>query len=354
MAEELGDRTEKATSKKLSNARQRGQIAKSPEFAAALDLIGALILLVMLGPGLFSAMTALVRALLMPDSLSTFSPGSVPDLLAFSFTKAAIAIAPFVGIMFIVAAVAQFTQVGLLWTFKPLMPKFSRLNPIAGVARLFSRRSAVKSGVSIVKLCIVLPVVGSVIASKLQAISFLPALSLTAAMVMTGRIIFELALWLLVLLLVLGLADFVYQRWQHAKDLMMTRQEVKQERRNSEGDEVTKGRRLRMARNMLLQQMQQSVKTADVIVTNPTHFAVALKYDSNSMHAPKVVAKGADYMAFRIREMATAAGVPIVEKPPLARALYAGVDVGRYVSPELYQAVAEILAYVYRLKNKAA
>lgn len=354
MAEELGDRTEKASGKKLNSARQRGQVAKSPEFAAALDLIGALILLVTLGPGLFRAMTALLRTLLSPENVSRFAPGLIPDLLAFAFTKAALALAPFVGVMFLLTALAQFAQVGVLWTFKPLMPRFSQLNPVAGVTRLLSRRNAVKSAVSVVKLSIVLPIVASVIDSKLQAISFLPALNLMAAMLMIGQMLYELALWLLVMLLVLGIADFVYQRWQRAKDLMMTKQEVKQERRNSEGDEQTKNRRLRMGRNMLMQQMQQGVKTADVVVTNPTHFAVALKYDAGSMSAPRVVAKGADFMAFRIREMAAAAGVPIVEKPPLARALYAGVDVGRYVSPELYQAVAEILAYVYRLKNKAA
>jgi len=354
VAEELGDRTEKASAKKLSSARQRGQVAKSPEFAAALDLIGALVLLVTLGPGLVTGLTALVRALLKSEAMADFGAGRTTELLGFAFTKAGVAIAPIVGIMFIIAAVAQFAQVGVLWTMKPLMPKFSKLNPLTGLSRLLSRRSAVKTGVAVVQLCIVLPVVGAVIASRMHAIAFLPALSVVAGMSMMAQIVYELALWLVLLLLIVGAADFAYQRWQRAKDLMMTKQEVKEERRNSEGDEQTKGRRLRMARNMLLQKMQQGVKTADVIVTNPTHFAVALKYDAASMHAPKVVAKGADYMAFRIREMATAAGVPIVEKPPLARALYAGVEVGRYVSPELYQAVAEILAYVFRLKNKAA
>lgn len=354
MAEELGDRTEKASGKKLSSARQRGSIAKSPEFAAAIDLIGAMILLVTLGPGLFEKMADLVRSLLTPARLASLGTSGIEDVLKYAFSTAALAVAPIVGLMFLITAVAQFAQVGVLWTFKPLMPKFSQLNPLAGVKKLLSRRNAVKSLLSVVKLAIIMPIVSSVISSKLHAISFLPALGLMASMMMVGQIIYELSLWLLVMLLILGIIDFIYQRWQHAKDLMMTKQEVKQERRNSEGDEQTKNRMRRMARDMLLQQMQQGVRTADVVVANPTHFAVALKYDADTMFAPKVVAKGADYMAFRIREMAVAAGVPIVEKPPLARALYAGVDVGRYVSPELYQAVAEILAYVYRLKHKAA
>jgi flagellar biosynthetic protein FlhB len=228
------------------------------------------------------------------------------------------------------------------------------LNPIDGFKRLAGRRNLVKTGTSLLKLVVVGSVAVSVIMSSGPKIAALPAMGVVAAFLMTGKIVVHLALWLLAILLMIGLADFIYQKWQHTHDLRMTKQEVKEERRSMEGDMDVKARRLRIARQMAMQRIRQAVPTADVIVTNPTHFAVAIKYDAGTMASPKVVAKGADFMAFRIREVAVASGVPIVEKPALARALYAGVEVGRHISPEFYQAVAEILAYVYRLEGKAA
>jgi len=162
-----------------------------------------------------------------------------------------------------------------------------------------------------------------------------------------------LALWLAVILLLIGIIDWLYQRWQHKEDLKMTKQQVKDERRSMEGDPQVKGRRLRMMRDILVQQIQANVPVADVVVTNPTHFAVALRYDTETMRAPRVVAKGGDYMAQRIRLVAASAGVPIIERPPLARGLYFGTEVGQEISPVYYEAVAEILAYVYRLDNEA-
>jgi len=354
MSEELGERTERASGRKLSKARQNGQVAKSPEFAAAVDMIGALILLLALGPSLISTMKMLVQSGLGSDRLNAGGVTEITAQILAIAAETAWVLLPFLLLMFLVAAGAQFVQVGWLWTWKPVMPKFAALNPLKGVKKLLNKRTVIKTVVSIVKLSVVLFIAGAIIAANLRPIAFLPALSVMGSLAQIGEIIYDLVLWLLSLLLIVGLCDFFYQRWQRMQDLKMTKQEVKEERKSMEGDEQTKARRLRMARQMILQQTRQSVNTADVIVTNPTHFAVAIKYDPDNMHAPRVVAKGADFMAFRIREMATQAGVPIVEKPVLARALYAGVDVGRYVSPEFYQAIAEILAYVYRLKHKVA
>jgi flagellar biosynthetic protein FlhB len=179
----------------------------------------------------------------------------------------------------------------------------------------------------------------------------LPALDATQGLMVIARMLLALAIWLAAILLLIGLIDWLYQRWQHTQDLRMTRQQVKDERRSMEGDPQIKGRRFRMMREILMQQIQQQVPLADVVVTNPTHFAVALRYDADKMRAPRVVAKGADYMAQRIRLVAAGAGVPIIERPPLARGLYYGVDVGHDISSEYYEAVAEILAYVYRLEG---
>lgn len=354
MAEELGERTEQPTGRKLSQARQQGQVAKSVEFTAAIDLAGAVLILVLLGPFITHGCMTLIQTGLSSERLSAAVITEVRSQVIWASASGFRIAAPVLLLMVLITAAAQFLQVGWLWTVKPLSPKWSRLNPLAGVKRLFSRRNIVKTAVSTVKLIIILFVTYGVIAAKLRMLAFLPALTALGAISVAGEIVLDLTLWLLALLLILGIADFVYQRWQRRQDLRMTKQEVKDERRSMEGDEQTKARRLRMARTMLLQQTRQGVQTADVIVTNPTHFAIAIKYDPETMHAPRVVAKGADYMAFRIREMARIYNVPIVEKPPLARALYAGVDVGRSISAEFYQAVAEILAYVYRLRDRAA
>ncbi len=354
MSEELGEKTEQPTSRKLSNARNQGQVTKSVELSAALDMIGSVIVLVLLGPMFIHGCSTLMRNGMSPDRFSPQDAIGVRSQILWAFGSGTLLLMPVLMSMFFITAIAQFVQVGWLWTSKPIMPKWNRISPASGIKRLFSRRNFIKTIVSCAKLCIILAIAYTVVSGKIRILAFLPALSGIAALSEIGTIVFDLIVWLLSLLLVLGLADYLYQRWQHRQDLRMTKQEVKEERRSMEGDEQTKARRIRLARSMLLQQMQQGVKTADVIVTNPTHFAVAVRYDSEHMQAPRVVAKGADFMAFRIREMANLYGVPIVEKPPLARALYADIDVGRSVTPEFYQAIAEILSYVYRLKRRAA
>jgi flagellar biosynthetic protein FlhB len=354
MPEELGERTEQPTSRRLSQARRRGQLAKSADFSSSVELIGALIILLTLGTGLVNGLAAVLRTLLGGRGVAVLSLNSVGELMRWSMWRGVWLVAPMVLLIVAVGVLAQFLQVGWLLTLEPLKPNIGRLNPLGGVKKLLGRRSAVKGLVSVLKLAVVLVVVVLVLRAQVRQIAGLPALGAVAALAMSGKIVLKLITWMLVLMLIIGLLDLMYQRWQRTKDLKMTKQEVKDERKSMEGDMEVKARRLRMARQMLLQQLRRDVPTADVVVTNPTHFAVAIKYDQDKMAAPKVVAKGADYMAFRIRELAVASGVPIVEKPALARALYAEVAVGRHIAPEFFQAVAEILAYVYRLKGKAA
>jgi len=186
------------------------------------------------------------------------------------------------------------------------------------------------------------------------ALGEMPHMGLRTAVVLGLRAIVELMVWMLVALLIIGFADLKYQKWQHRHDNKMTKQEVKEEQKSMDGDPEMKQRRSRVAREIAMQRVQQDVPSADVVVTNPTHFSVALKYDSNTMAAPEVIAKGADYVALRIREVARVHGVPVIERPPLARALYRGVEVGQAVSPEHYEAVAEVLAYVYRIDGRQA
>lgn len=355
MADEMGEKTEQPTSKKLQDAREKGQIAKSQDLSGAIDLIGAALLLAVFGPALVNAFGALMKRLIA-DHGDT-SPIGIDGLHAMILGiggDTILALAPIIAAVVVVAAVAQFVQVGALFTTAPLEPKLERLDPIQGFKRVFGPKGLAKSILNTAKLVLVLVVGSAVIASALGQVASLPALPLVAGFRAILGLGAELAAWLLAILLVLGVADYAFQRWQHRRDLRMTKQEVKEEHRNMEGDPEMKGKRLRMAREIALQRVNSAVPTADVVVTNPTHYSVAIRYDQQKMGAPVVVAKGVDELALRIRQLARTHEVPIVERPPLARALYYGVEVGREISPEHYQAVAEILAYVYRLEGQAA
>lgn len=353
MAEELGERTEAPTSRRLSQARQDGQIAKSPELGAAIDLFGGLVLLALLGSWMVGSLAELLRHLLDAHSSGTLARADdLGPILLWSFKQGMLVVVPFLLGMFVMSYLAQFLQVGWVLSLNPLRPRLDRLNPAAGINRIVGRRNVIKTALNLVKLAIMGAVAYSICRRNMEAIATIPLLDVLPAAALVSKIVGDLCVWLLAVMLVIALADFAYQKWQHTQDLKMTKQQIKDELRSMEGDMETKGRRLRLARQMALQRLTQTVPKADVIITNPTHFSVALEYDSAKMAAPKVVAKGADEMAFRIRELAVKHGVPIVEKPPLARALYADVPVGRQVSPEFYEAVAEVLAYVYRLENR--
>ncbi|MBL8990778.1 MAG: flagellar biosynthesis protein FlhB [Phycisphaerae bacterium] len=355
MAEDMGQRTELPTERKRAQAREKGQVARSPDLAAAIDLVGAALLVWFLGSSLVSGLK-----LMLQRSLAGEGPGAPLDVrsageaFAWSMLQGLWVAGPVIVIMWVVACAAQFLQVGWMLTLQPLAPKLDRLNPVAGFGRLFSRRSLVKTVVNIVKLVVVVWVVVLATRGRLDELAALPTASAASAFERIYLIVMEVAAYVLAVMLLIGLCDWFYQRWQHTQDLKMSKQEVKDERKSGEGDPEVKARRMRIARELALQRIRRDVPKADVIVTNPTHYAVALRYDAATMAAPKVVAKGVDWLALRIREVGVAHGVPIVEKPPLARALYAGVEEGRTISPEFYQAVAELLAYVYRIQGRAA
>lgn len=353
MAEDLGEKTEMPSARRLREARGRGQIAKSQDLGSAIDLAGGFIALMVLGGSIVAGLSGLLRYLLDDRTSGVATDMAALDgALRLSGVRLVTIAGPFLLVMCVVSFFGQFVQVGWLFTLQPLQPKLDRLNPMSGLSRLFSRRNAVKTLAGVLKMSISGTIGVLIVCSHTAEIASLSRLGAAAAFMLMGRIVADLCIWMLAVMLVLGIVDYVFQRWQHTRDLKMTKQEVKDELRSMEGDVETKGRRLRMARQIALQRIKQAVPKADVVVTNPTHFAVALQYDAQSMAAPRVVAKGADFMAFRIREIAVASGIPIVEKPPLARALYAGVDVGRAISPEFYEAVAEVLAYVYRLEGR--
>jgi flagellar biosynthesis protein FlhB len=355
MAEELGEKTELPTSRRLTEARGRGQVAKSQDLSGAIDLIGGAIVLIVFGGFAVVTLGSMMKRILewqtQGDPLDI---ASLHSAALWAVGQAAWIVIPMLLMMFAIAWIAQIMQVGVLFTSYPLQPKLERLNPVAGVKRLFNTRNLVKTIANTLKLVLIGIVATLVVWRHLPAVAALPNLPLLPAVYKLLLIALELTAWILLILLILGIIDYMYQRWQHTRDLRMTKQEVKDERRSMDGDPDIRARRLRMARDIALQRVQQAVPKADVIVTNPTHFSVALKYDQATMRAPRVVAKGVDYMAFRIRHVALASRVPIVERPPLARGLYWGVEVGQEIPAEYYEAVAEVLAYVYRIEGRAA
>lgn len=353
MADDMGERTENATPKRLADARKRGQVAKSTDVNAAVGLGAALILLLTFGRDLGLGLARLLRDNLDFNRLAgSIRPDDLWPAISHSALTGAILVAPLFALIFIVAYLTQLTQVGLLFTARPLKPKLSQLNPIAGVKKIFGVRGLVKAAVNVLKLIVVMLIAWIVVSAQLQALASLPQLPVFAAIAVIGQAMLKLAICLVVVLLLLSVIDLLYQKWQHKRDLRMTKQEVKDERRSMEGDPQIKGKRLRMAREIAMQRIAQAVPKADVIIANPTHFSVAVAYDEEKMDAPTVVAKGADHLALRIRHIARIAGVPVIERPPLARALYWGVDVGQQIAPEHYEAVAEVLAYVYRLEHQ--
>jgi len=353
MADDMGERTEAPSSRKLTQARENGQVARSTELVAAVDLITAVILIVMFGAGLVSSMRSVLLRTLEHDTFTSGVDGISP-LLMHALATTAMGLAPILLLILAAALGVHIAQVGWHFTTKPLMPDLARLNPLRGLGKLFNRRQQVRTGIGMIKVAIVGAISWAVLAGEVGRVTALPRLSLWAGLSEIGTLALRLAIWLLVMLFILGAADYLYQRWQHYQDLKMTKEEVKDERRSMEGDPKVKSQRFKLARQIALQRINQSVPKADVIVTNPTHYSVALQYDQATMKAPRVVAKGVDHMALRIRQVAMVHQVPMVERPPLARALYAAAEVGQEISPEFYEAVAEVLAYVYRLENKAA
>ncbi len=350
MAEQLGEKTEDPTSKKISDARERGQIAKSADLAAFVVMAGATVGALMLGGMIFREMTLVTRFVLSPEVMgSDLSAGRVLADLQGVGERLGLSVGLFMLIMAFVGALGQVTQVGFVYAPKAIGFKPEKLDPIKGFARLFSKKSAVKAVLDIGKLIVLGTIAAAVMHNRWDVLMSMGVLGLMEGLALAVRLMIELSSWVLLAMLFLGMVDLIYQRWQNKDDLKMTKQEVKEERKSSDGDMEMKQRRLRMAREIALQRLGSDVPQADVVVTNPTHYAVALKYEQGAMHAPRVIAKGADYLALRIRQIATTSGVPIVERPPLARALYANVPVGAEIHTDDYEAVAEVLAYVYKL-----
>jgi flagellar biosynthetic protein FlhB len=354
MAEDLGDKTEAPTPRRRQEAREKGNIARSQDLTAASLLVGFMVLLSWYGPGLTQSMRDILQKQLSGESFADMSVSNAANSFLHAILATGLAMAPLLVGAMVIAILVNIAQVGFFASTEKLQPKLGAINPLQGFGRLFKGgQGAFSLAMNLLKLTLVTAVAYSAVHGRLQEIVMVQRLDYVEIFGLASAIIYSIAIRIGVLLLILALIDYVYQRFRVNRELRMTKQEVKEEMKRMEGDPMLKQRRRQIARQMAVQRLRKDVPTADVIVTNPTEFAVALKYDQQTMRAPRVVAKGQDYMALRIREIAIAHGVPILERKPLARALYKMVEVGQEIPEQFYSAVAEILAYVYELSGKA-
>ncbi len=353
MAEDFGDKTEAPTPRRRQEAREQGNIARSQDLTAAVLIIGAMILLNAYGPGLVTALKALVREMLSERAMQNLDGVSVlPDFLR-AVVLAGGALAPLLIGVVLIAVLCNIVQVGFHLNGKRLAPNLMALNPFKGFGKIFGKgRSGMQLVMNVAKLLLVGFAAYSAVHDRLAQIVMVQQLEYLQIFGLGAELIYGVAIRIGVMLLVLAIADYLYQRFRIEKELKMSKQEVKEEMRRMEGDPKIKQRRRQIALQVATQRLNKDVTTADVIVTNPTEFAIALKYDSTTMHAPRVVAKGQGLLAQRIREIAIANGIPILERKPLARALFKLIEVGQEIPEQFYSAVAEILAYVYELSGR--
>ena len=345
------EKTEEATPKRKEDTRKRGQVAKSIEINSAFVIIAAFFALNVLGKFIYNELINFMGKI--------FTTLAVPDLTISSFVvlfmNAGLVFLkvtmPIMLVIIVVSLAVNFAQVGFMFTLEPLIPDFNRLNPISGFGRLFSKRSLVELMKALAKVFIIGYFIYRFLLKEVYQMPKLMSTDLLDALGKVSSMTVELAYQVGIIMLVLAALDYLYQWYDHKESIKMSKQEVKEEMKQNEGDPQIKGKIKERQRAIAMKRMMQDVPKADVVVTNPTHFAVALKY-KDDMPAPIVVAKGKDMIAARIKEIAREHDVTIVENRPLAQSLYKTTDIGDIIPPELYQAVAEVLAYVYRLKKK--
>lgn len=353
-----GEKTEQPTAKKLEDARKEGQVAKSKEIANAFTLLTLFLVLRLyigiLGNGFLEFFSGVYSQI--PQAVILYN-GLIPvDMLIAMIRNMAfrilILMLPILLITFFVVFVCDVVQVKWKPTGKPLKPKFSKLNPVKGFGRIFSKNSLVELIKSIAKILVVGYVVYSYLSGRIDQVLLLYNISLMQAIGLIGEIVTNLGIRIAAVYMVIAFLDLAYQRWKFKDDMKMTKQEVKDEYKNMEGDPKIKSKQRQRMQEASMRRMMQKLPEADVVITNPTHYAVAIKYEPEKYNAPYVLAKGENYLAQRIKDIAKENDIEIVENKPLARMLYANVDVGDVVPPELYQAVAEVLAFVYHLKGR--
>ncbi|MGH2970052.1 MAG: flagellar biosynthesis protein FlhB [Solirubrobacteraceae bacterium] len=348
-----GEKTEKATPKKLDDARKKGQVARSIDLNGAVVLMAAVLALSAFGPMMLERMQeAMVAVLQLTSSPAVVDRRGVGSLFGQIGIHVGLAAAPLVGVCALAGVIVNVLQVGIKPAPAGVKPDVKKLNPITGAKNLFGPNMIAEALKSIAKVGAVGGIVALAVFPKLEEVAGLLGMPAAELLPHLATEVLHVAQRAALAYLVIAAADTIYQRWRFAKQMRMDKQEVKDEHKQQELPAEVRGMQRRRGMELANARMMDAVPTADVIVTNPTHFSVALRYDSEQP-APVVVAKGRDHLALRIRALAAERGVAVVPDPPLARSLYATVEVGRMIPEELYQAVAQLLAYVYRVAGAA-
>lgn len=353
-----GEKTEDATPKKLNDARKEGKVAKSKEIGNGLTLLALFVVLKIFLSWIGNRLGELFAGVYnrIPDMVQS-AGNKVPEsnfhhLFLLMMIRALLIMAPVLLVGFLVAFLSDLLQVGWHPTGKPLQPKPNKLSPISGFKRIFSINSVAELVKSIAKILLIAIVSYSYLKNQHRIFFVLLDMPVTQATLLIGQVVVDLGMRIAIVYMLIALGDFIYQKRKFANDMKMTKQEVKDEMKDQEGNPEIKGKQRQRMQEASRRRMMQRLPEADVVITNPTHYAVAIKYDPDVNEAPVVLAKGADYLAQRIKEIARENKIEIVENKPLARMLYANVDIDAEVPPELYQAVAEVLAYVYHLQGR--
>jgi flagellar biosynthetic protein FlhB len=351
MAEQTGqERTHPATPRKRRKARDDGQVAKSREVNSVMLLGGAIAFFVLFGSSWVRLWTETVQSGLDPFAVFEMDRGW-SEFGRHWMKRVLILLSPFLILFPLIAVAANLPQVGFKITPKVLIPKAGRLSPASGLKRLFSASGFVESAKSIGKVLLIGGLAYSTLRPEIPLLPFLCNRPLGAALSHAAILAFKVVIKAWIALVFLAALDYMFQRWNYERELKMTKQEVKEETKETEGDPQVKSRIRSVQMNMARRRMMQEVPEADVVITNPEHVAIALRYDRDKEMAPVVVAKGAGWLCEKIKEVAREHGVPVMERPPLARLLYKQVELGKEIPIEVYRVVAEILSYVYRLKG---
>lgn len=347
-----GEKTEKATPQKRKEARNKGQVAKSIEFSSSLMLLAFFSFLLAYGKTLGANLLLLFHDLFSSYLTIDLSPKNIQQLFTDLSLLSLQTVLPVLLVSFIAALFSNYIQIGFLFTAENFKFDLKKLNPIEGAKRIFSMRSVVELLKNIIKITVMALVSYFLLKKEIMAILHFPQMNVAQVVGYLFNLIVKLGIVTSIVYVVIGIADFIFQKYDHEKKLRMSIQDIKDEHKKSEGDPLVKGKIRELQRQMSMNGMIQDVPKADVVITNPTHYAIAISYDANAGKAPVVIAKGVDFMAQKIKEIAKENGVIISENKPLARALYSSVEIGQEIPEDLFKAVAEILAYVYRLKGR--
>lgn len=348
------EKTEPATPKKRQETRRKGQVAKSSELPGALIMLGGFGLLAAYGAFMGEGVSRMFAAAFQEYMLWDVTNQNVASLFSQLMRQGLLLLAPVFGIGLLMALLANYTQVGFLFTLEPLKLKLEKINPIQGFKQIFSVRSLVEFLKSMLKVLLIGCIAFFILLGEIDTILILASIPVEAMFSYMASLTLRLGLFAGGALFILAIFDYMYQKWEHEKKIRMSKQDIKDEYKKTEGDPLIKSKIREKQRRMAMQRMMQEVPKADVVITNPTHYAVAIKYDGAEMDAPRVIAKGADYVALRMKQVAKESNVPMMENKPLARALYARVEIGDSIPQELFQAVAEVLAFVYKARTKTA